>query len=39
MRVIKSVVQAPCDLIHTQSNSYPYVITAVTHGYRCFIPL
>jgi len=25
------------DLSHTHPNSYPYFITAIKHGYRCFI--
>ena len=25
------------DLIHTHPNSYPYFITAIKHGYICFI--
>jgi len=25
------------DLIHTHPNTYPYFITALKHGYRCFI--
>jgi len=25
------------DLIHTHQNSYPYFITAIKHGYICFI--
>jgi len=29
--------QSTRDLIHTRPNSYPYCITAIKHGYRCFI--
>jgi len=25
------------DFIHTHPNSHPYFITAMKHGYRCFI--
>ena len=27
------------DLIHTHPNSYPYFITAIKHGYICFISI
>jgi len=29
--------ERPRDLIHTHPNAYPYFITAIKHGYRCFI--
>jgi len=25
------------DLTHTHQNSYQYFITAIKHGYRCFV--
>ena len=32
-----TLLQRTRDLIHTHPNSYPWFITALIHGYRCFI--